>query len=81
MAPPGQHLYLVHRVMISMAIAFCAGFAIRETVVAARGGGTLPAILAVFSGVGAIALAAYFRWWLRAKGAAMSSRDKSPHRP
>lgn len=89
MARPGQHLYMLHRVMMSLAIAFCAGFAARETVVAARRGGMIPAALAVISGVGTVALAIYFRWWLRTKArdgaavpenvASIAARGNTPH--
>lgn len=87
MSRPGQQLYVLHRVMIGMAIALCAGFAIRETVIAARGGGAIPAVLAVVAGAGTVVLAAYFRWWLRSKAplnvpvnaGSMAARGKSPH--
>ncbi len=60
-------LWLLHRVMITVAIAFCAVFAAREIVVAARGGGAVSILLSAVSAGGAVALSFYLRWWLREK--------------
>jgi hypothetical protein len=76
-------LLFVHRLMITIAIVFCAGFCAREIVVAVRGGGWIALALAVASGVGGVVLVLYLRWWLRSKAAPIAGgrlvRDNSPH--
>ena len=69
-------LLTAHKIMIATAIAFSAGFAVREAVLFARSGDALPLVLAIGSAAAAIALAAYIRWLLRAKRDALAPAAK-----
>jgi hypothetical protein len=69
-------LLTAHKVMIATAVAFCAGFAVREVVLFARGGAAVDLALGAAAGVGAIALVVYLRWLLRTKGRRLAPAAK-----
>lgn len=56
-----MNLLTAHKLMVTTAILFCTGFAVRELVL-----GEL--LLGAASGGGAVGLAIYLRWLLRSKG-------------
>lgn len=76
MTPPG--LYKLHRVMITTAVVFCAGYALRGLVLAAtsRTGSAAAGFSAVFAAFLAIALGMYLRWLTRTK----TSLTRDPRR-
>lgn len=65
MTVPKTSLLFVHRVMITLAIVFCAFLFARQTALAVRDGDPIAMILAAVSGIGAVGLGVYLRWWLR----------------
>ena len=66
-----MNLLSFHRLMITLAIVFSAGFALRETTLAVQGGGAVPAVFAVASAAVAVGLFRYLRWWLADKAPAL----------
>jgi hypothetical protein len=65
MTVPRTSLLFVHRVMITLAILFCAFLFARQTALAVRDGDPAAMIVAAISGIGAVSLGVYLRWWLR----------------
>jgi hypothetical protein len=73
-------LLTVHKVMVATAILFCAGFAVREVILLASGGGFVSAFLGLVSAAGAVVLAFYLRWLLRTKGRSLEAASRRPPR-
>lgn len=66
-----MNLYTLHRLVITVAVLFCAGYAVRGLAIAASSsesagaGASISALAAVGLAVG---LALYLRWLVRTKG-------------
>lgn len=61
-----MNLYALHRLLIVVAMLFCAGFALRGVVQIAGGHrSTTTLVLALFSGAASVGLALYLRWFRR----------------
>ena len=67
MTVPKTSLVFVHRVMITLAIAFCVFLFARQTAVAFDTRDPVAAAIGGISGIGAAALVLYLRWWLRTR--------------
>lgn len=74
MTVPKTSLVFVHRVMITLAIAFCVFLFVRESALVVQDGDPVAAILAAVSGIGGVSLALYLRWWLRKRAPIIATR-------
>jgi hypothetical protein len=78
-------LYTLHRIVIGVAVLFCAGYAVRGLAIATASGGEGDAgasVSALASAVLAVGLALYLRWLIRAKpGLGRAGKRTEPRRP